>query len=129
MHIRTKIDLKKYIGLSLFTTAVSCFFVSNVIEVLVVLVIYLATLINQAILVELVVEMSESAKYTKFNDEKPRVDRGRILSLSLLKIIIMLGAISFGVLFMGNRIIIPVLNYVFIIFILAISLKQKVRAP
>lgn len=128
MHIKTKINLKKYLGLSILTTVISCLFVQNIIEILVVIVIYIATLINQAILVELVVEMSESAKYTKFNSE-PRVDKGRVLGLSLLKIFIMLGAISFGVLFMGNRIIIPVLNYVIIIFILALSLKQKVRAP
>jgi hypothetical protein len=127
MLIKTKINLKLYLSLSALSTVVACLFAQNFIEVLVILIIAGATIINQTVLVELVSEMFHSAAQGGLGGG-PKVDKGRILVLSIVKIGVMLGAISFGVLFMGNRIIIPVINYVIMIFILAASMDRKGKA-
>jgi hypothetical protein len=125
MLIKTKINLKRYIGLSLASTLIACLFTQNFIEAIVVFIIYGATLINQMVLVELVTEMMQNAARGGLRSDGPAVDKSRVLMLTIVKIGVMLGAISFGVLFMGNRIIIPVLNYVIMIFILAASMDRK----
>jgi hypothetical protein len=127
MLIKTKINLRLYLSLSALSTFGACLFAQNFIEVLVILIIAGATIINQTVLVELVSEMFHSAAQGGLGGG-PKVDKGRILVLSIVKIGVMLGAISFGVLFMGNRIIIPVINYVIMIFILAASMDRKGKA-
>lgn len=127
MLIKTKINLKLYLGLSALSTAGACLFAKNFIEILVIIIIAIATLVNQSVLVELVSEMFSSAAQGGLRGG-PQVDKGRVMMLTLVKIGVMLGAISFGVLFMGNRIIIPVINYVIMIFILAASMDRKGKA-
>jgi hypothetical protein len=127
MLIKTKINLRLYLSLSALSTFGACLFAQDFIEALVILIIAGATLINQSILVELVSEMFNTAAQAGLSGGA-KVDQGRILMLSVVKIGVMLGAISFGVLFMGNRIIIPVINYVIMIFILAASMDRKGKA-
>lgn len=127
MLIKTKINLKLYLGLSTVSTAVACLFAQNFIEILTIFIIAIATVVNQTVLVELVSEMFSTAAQGGLSGG-PKVDKGRVLMLTLVKMGVMLGAISFGVLFMGNRIIIPVINYVIMIFILAASMDRKGKA-
>lgn len=127
MLLKTKINLKLYLGLSAVSTGAACLLAQNFIEVLAIIIIAMAAVINQSVLVELVLEMFSTAAQGGLSGG-PRVDKGRVLMLTLVKMGVILGAISFGVLFMGNRIIIPVINYVIMIFILAASMDRKGKA-
>ena len=57
-------------------------------------------------------------------DMKYRIKKFRVVTLFLLKLLIIFGALSLGVHLMGKRVIIPLLNYVVLIFILGPSLKD-----
>jgi fatty-acid desaturase len=52
--------------------------------------------------------------------------RAKILILFIGKFIVLALAITFGVQIMGNRIIIPILNYIIQIFVVALSFHRKV---
>ena len=82
----------------------------------------MATVINQFLLVEVISEIV--AEKTSNPDVKYRVRKFRLIFLFLLKLIIIFGALSLGVHLMGKRVIIPLLNYVVLIFVLGLSLKD-----
>jgi hypothetical protein len=92
-------------------------FARSVNEVLGILVIYLATILNQLLLVEGVFELVGASNKVK------------VVLLFLTKMAILFGALAFGVHLMGKRVIIPLLNYVVIIFVLGTSLKDKRDNP
>jgi len=53
------------------------------------------------------------------------VDKIQLVMMFLGKFIILLGALYLGWHFMGNRVIIPVINYVIHIFILTLSSNKE----
>ncbi len=65
------------------------------------------------LLVEGVLELTSASKKLK------------VFTIFLLKLAILFGALSLGIHLMGKRVIIPLLNYVVIIFVLGASLKSK----
>ncbi|MFI5390481.1 MAG: hypothetical protein ACHQYQ_03895 [Bacteriovoracales bacterium] len=117
MNLTGRINFGRYFLLSIPTTLVALAFARGVNEVLAILVIYLATILNQLLLVEGVFELVGASNKTK------------VILLFLLKVAILFGALAFGVHLMGKRVIIPLLNYVVIIFVLGISLKNKRDNP
>jgi len=117
MNLTGRINLVRYFLLSIPTTLVALAFARSVNEVLAILVIYLATILNQLLLVEGVFELVGASNKVK------------VVLLFLTKMAILFGALAFGVHLMGKRVIIPLLNYVVIIFVLGISLKNKRDNP
>lgn len=117
MLIKTKINFKKYFGLTALTTLFCFLFLNNIEEVYGVLSVYLATIINHFMLAEAVFNLTEPNKvFTK-------KEKFVLFTMLLGKIVILFLGLSLGVHFMGNRVIIPLLNYVVQIFLLGVSFE------
>ena len=117
MLTKEKINHKKYLGLSTLLLAGTYLFCTGPKEFLVVIMVFLAVIINQWLLVSSVNKLIKKT----LNHESSSIIK--ILGSFLGKTIILVIAITFGVHLMGNRIIIPILIYVIQIFILYLSLK------
>lgn len=119
LRIAEKINLKLFIPLSLGVTVVTSLFCRGLAEHLTHWGVYLAVLINFYMLRVIVRELIVAGK----GQHKP--DKFLMFMYTIGKLLVLFGAISLGVLFMGNRIIIPVLNYAFQIFVLCASYLRK----
>lgn len=119
LKIADKINLKLFIPLSLTVTALFSLFCRGLAEHLSHWGVYLAVLVNFYMLRIVVRELIIAGK----GQQKP--DKFLMFIYSIGKMLVLFGAISLGVLFMGNRIIIPVLNYAFQIFVLCASYLKK----
>ncbi len=122
MHIRTKINYKKYFLLTIASTLLFCLFARSRSEIIGICIIYVATIINHWMMMKGVEELV--APHLHVNDDKP-LDKTKMAFLFVGKMFVLFGGIYLGVLFMGNRVIIPVLNYVTQIFLLIYSLSNK----
>jgi hypothetical protein len=120
MPLRKRINLKIFIPFSVLIAAASLYFATNTTDVYVILGIYLATLVNLFLLlsvIQKIVEIgtaTEPVEYSKLN----------LALIFVAKMAVIFLALSIGVHFMGKRIIIPLLNYVFQIFVLGVSLRR-----
>ncbi len=122
MRIIKKINFKRYFLWSIVPTSICLALSQNITEIVVILTIYIATVINQFFLVEVISEMI--SEKTSNPQIKYRVRKLRVVTLFLFKLLIIFAALSLGVHLMGKRVIIPLLNYVVLIFILGLSLKD-----
>jgi hypothetical protein len=113
MNITGRINFKRYLLFSLMTTLITLTFARGVNDVVAILVIYLATVLNQFLLVEGVFELTSASNKLK------------VVMIFLMKMAILFGALTLGVHLMGKKVIIPLLNYVVIIFVLGTSLRDK----
>ena len=113
-----KINIKKYLTLTLLTTLASLFFTQNLDEKIGIACVYIGTIVNQIMLIESVMMVVDMG-----NGEK--VDKFQMVTMFLGKFIILFGALYLGWHFMGNRVIIPVVNYVIHIFILTLSSNKE----
>lgn len=121
MHLRKRINPKLFIPLSALCLAVTLGFTNSSIEIYTVIAIYVATLINQGMLlyvIDLIIAVGK-------DDIKAPASKLTMFIFFIVKIFIIFAALSMGVHFMGKRIIIPLLNYVFHIFVLGVSLRRK----
>gem|GEM_PF-5064390 len=122
MKFLNKINLKRYLLGSVLTTGVALAFSQNSTEVIAILVIYLATILNQFLLVEVIMELvTERASNLS---RTYRVNKIKVALLFVLKLLILFGALSLGIHLMGKRVLIPLLNYVVLIFVLGLNLKD-----
>ena len=119
LRIAEKINLKLFVPLSLSVTVAMSLFCNGLGEHIAHWGVYIATLINFYMLRIIVRELIIAGK----GQQKP--DKFLMFIYSIGKLLVLFGAISLGVLFMGNRIIIPVLNYAFQIFVLCASYMKK----
>jgi hypothetical protein len=119
MLIRKKINLKTYFVLSTIHIGLTYFLVQNFQEYLVIISVFIATVLNQWMLVGSVEDMVRGAA----GDESK--NSGNSILIFLGKTVLLLVVLSFGVHIMGKRIIIPLLNYIVQIFILYFSFRQK----
>lgn len=117
MHIRERINLKKYFGYSAITTGICFVFVRNIEDVYGILIVYLATITNQLMLVEGI------GGLIAVNNGKTS-SKQRIVLLFIGKIFLLFAGLSLSVHFMGKKVIIPLINYVVMIFILTLSSKR-----
>jgi len=117
MRLKTKVDFRKYLVITMISTAFCCLFARSASEVVGIFIIYVAALLNQMMLTEIVLEMTST-------EEEKIYSKGSMITLGIGKFVVLIVGITLGVHFMGNRIIIPVLNYVIQIFALGFSLKQ-----
>lgn len=118
MLTNAKINLKTYTLYSLLLLSLSYLSVRSLQEYLVVIVVFSAACINHWMLIFVIKRMSESAAGVGKKS-------GRLVPLMTIgKLVLVMGALSFGVQIMGKRIIIPVLIYVLQIVVLYLSLKK-----
>jgi hypothetical protein len=117
MHLKEKINLKKYISFSIALLLMSYGLCTGPKEFLVVSTIFVAVILNQWMLLSSVDAMVIAAKGGE------NKGAANIIFSFLFKLVILIIAISFGVHIMENRIIIPILIYVAQIFVLYFSLK------
>jgi hypothetical protein len=118
MHIREKINLKKYFALSFALFVTFLIFFHHPLEIKVLVITFIATLVNQYMLIRAVHELIVPV----LNGQRP--DSGWIGFLFIFKSIILIAALIYGVQIIGNKIIISVLFYVCQIFVLAFSSKR-----
>ena len=119
MLIAEKINLKKYALLSTILLAIDYFLARDMAELKVMLTIFLAACLNQWMLVNGVMQITNVAS----GKETP--DKAYLIMLFIGKVIVLLVALVFGVQIMGKRIIIPVLIYVLQIVVLYLSMKKS----
>lgn len=119
MHIVKKLDYKKFIPITLLVNIFFLFFARNKMEVIVILTVYMASIINIAMLHEAISDIIVAAK-----PGGPPASKGKVVLLFLFKLIILIGAITWGVQFMEKRIIIPIFNYIVHIFVLSLCVKK-----
>ena len=118
MRSLKKIDVKKYLTLTLSTTLVSAFFTNGYQEIIGIFAVYIGTVVNQLMLIEgvmLLVDFGNGVKIDKF----------QIVTVFLGKFVILFGALYIGWHFMGNRVFIAIINYVIHIFFLTLSSKKE----
>lgn len=113
-----KINVKKYLALTFLTTLASLFFTESIDEKLGVAIVYFGTIANQIMLIESVMMVVDLGN-------GKQVDKFQMVTMFLGKFIILFGALYLGWHFMGNRVIIAVINYVVHIFILTLSSKKE----
>ena len=121
-HVK-RINLKKYFGLSLGSTLICALFLRDEWMILGLIIAYLATVWNQSLMLELTDDIAAQSKLKTEAERKKSFDSSFLVS-SLLKTGVLFGGLTLSVHFMGNKIVIALLNYVLMIFILVFSLKK-----
>ena len=119
MPIRKKINLKRYFIYLILHLVLTYFFVQSIAEFGIILLVFVATVLNQWMLIDSV----EALVRGVVNKDNPATTK--IVLMFLGKTILLMIALSFGVHIMGKRVIIPLLNYVVQIFILYFSFKRR----
>ena len=119
MLTNAKINLKKYISFTLILLLLTTPLLRSKQEIMVVIIVVLASCINQWMLVYIVRKMTESAA------NQTQKNNSLISLMTIAKLLIVVGALSFGVQIMGKRIIIPVLIYVLQIVVLYLSFEKQ----
>ena len=114
-----KIKLLSYLILTGITTAVACAFSNSYDEIFGILIIYIATILNHLMLIEGGLQLTDAASGKK-------IDKLNVALVFLGKFGILIGAIYLGWHFMGNRVFIPMFNYLIQIFILVFSYRKEV---
>lgn len=120
MPLTKRINLKIFIPVSVFTTCLALLFASNQVDVFAIIGIYLATLTNLFLLLSVVQKIVEIGTA----DEPVNYSKLNMALVFVAKMGIIFLALTIGVHFMEKRIIIPLLNYVFQIFVLGVSMKR-----
>lgn len=121
MQFQTIVSLKHYVIATLLSTAISAAFCNGYEEYIGLGLVYMGTVVNHIFLVELVWLLSENAKD---NGQKTKHNKKKIVFYAIGKLAVLILALSFGVHFMGKRVIIAVLNYVLQIFILGLCTNK-----
>ena len=121
MDFLKKINLKLWTPLTLATTLGLSTFLKSPAEYWVMLLVYVATYINLFILMYTLQKLMLS----KESIESGRRDHVMIALMFVGKLFIVFGALGIGVHFIGNRIIIPLINYVVQILVLSISIRRN----
>ena len=120
MRLKTELNLKRYLLFSLPSTALCVALCGTWGEVLGVSIVYFGTVLNQIMLVASLREM-----LLPFVDTESRKSNKKIVLLFVGKLVILFGSLSLGVHLMGKRVLIPLINYVILIFILVIFCMNK----
>lgn len=114
-----KINFKKYISFSLVIIICAYPFLRSKEEIVGSLIVFCAACLNQWMLVTSVREASQSAV------TGVPANKFKMIIMILGKMAVLLGALTFGVHLMGNRVIIPLLIYVLQIAVLYLSFVRS----
>lgn len=123
MDSKIGINLKKYFLYSLPSTGFCVFFTRSPEEIFAIILALILTFVNQYLLVLGVSELLNPA-YLEDSAQRPTK---KIIFFFILKMLILALALYFCAVIMGKRVIIPIINYVILIFVLYFSLEKKVR--
>ncbi|WP_372655240.1 hypothetical protein [Halobacteriovorax sp.] len=123
MLLKTKINLKKFFLMSVPTTVVFLLFSRGWNDITGTLIVYVATVLHLGMLAEAVFELVKS----QVSDGHIHRVKDKIMYLFAGKLTILILSLVISRQIMGNRIIIPVINYVIQIFILTFSIRSKGR--
>ncbi len=111
-----KIDFRKYLPLSILPYVGEVIFERTIDVLIACLVIYVSVVISQMMLVSGANKMLGATQGT---------NRLPIVAMFIGKAIVLFLGIAIGVHFIGNKVIIPVIFYIYQIFILVVSLKRN----
>lgn len=123
MDLVKKIDHKLFWPLSLASSLAFCLFARNNVEVYTILFVYGATLISLFMLMAILHSVMSDPEALATG----KLKKGRLLFYMFFHIVFLFGSIGLGVHFIGNRIIVAVLNYVVQIFVLGIGLRKNLK--
>ncbi|PIK14340.1 MAG: hypothetical protein CES88_08315 [Halobacteriovorax sp. JY17] len=123
MLLKTKINLKKFFLLSISTTILFLLFSRGWNDIIGILIVYVATVLHLGMLAEAVFELVKS----QVSEGHIHNVKDKIMYLFAGKLLILILSLVISRQIMGNRIIIPVINYVIQIFILTFSIRSKGR--
>ena len=122
MHFLIKINLKRYFLLTALSTLLCLFFANDINDLFGILIVYCGTIINHIFLTQFVAEMIEGVK----NKSSGGSSKMMIAVYAVGKMAILFLSLSLCVHFMGNKVIIALLNYVVQIFLLVFSIKKAI---
>ena len=122
MHFVKKINLKRYFLIGIVLTGLMMPLLNSNMERIVAWVIFFATCLNHFFLVEIISELTFSRTIKDY-----QIDNVKIVALFSAKMIILVLALILGVQLMGKRVLLPLMNYVVQIFVLAKSLKTDTK--
>ena len=122
MQLRTELNLKRYILFSLPSTALCVALCRSWVEILGVSTVYFGTVLNQIMLVASLREM-----LLPFVATGSQKSNKKIVLLFVGKLVILFGSLSLGVHLMGKRVLIPLINYVVLIFVLVLFGFKKTK--
>ena len=120
MPLRTDLNVKKYLLYTLPTTTICFLMCQSWSDYLGVLIVYLGTVLNQIMLVA-----SLKALLSPLVGAVVQKSNKKIVLLFVGKLVILFGSLSLGVHLMGKRVIIPLINYVILIFVLVLCGFEK----
>lgn len=123
MDSKIGINLKKYFLYSLPSTGLCVFLARSPEEIFAIILALVLTFVNQYLLVLGVSELLNPA-YLEDSAQRPTK---KIIFFFVLKMLILALALYFCAVIMGKRVIIPIINYVILIFVLYFSLEKKAR--
>lgn len=122
MRFINKINFKQFTPASIFTLGFFCFFAENKSELIVIVGVYLATLVNLLMLTEGIIELTRRDVHEE--NSRLQINKEKVIYLFIGKILLLILALTLGVQIIGNRIIIALINYIMQIFILVLSFKK-----
>ena len=122
MRFINKINFKQFTPASIFTLGFFCFFAENQSELIVIVGVYLATLVNLLMLTEGIIELTRRDVHEE--NSRLQINKEKVIYLFIGKILLLILALTLGVQIIGNRIIIALINYIMQIFILVLSFKK-----
>ena len=118
MRSLKKINLPKYLILTNLTTLISLFFVSGYEAIIGIYIVFLGTIVNHLMLVESVLTVVDMGN-------GKQIDKFQLLTLFFGKLAVIGGAVYLGWHFMGDRVIVSLINYVIHIFFLTFCFRKE----
>jgi hypothetical protein len=119
MLFAQKINLKKYLILTLLSTVICLYFSKVENDVWGILIVMVFAACSQLALTEAVCLLTNPG--TQISEKKKKK---KLFLFLMLKLIFLFAGLGFGVHFMGRRVIIPLLNYILQIAALGASLRN-----
>ncbi len=123
MELIKKIDHKMFWPVSLIVTMLFCLFAKGTSEIFVIFGVYVATLISLFLLMYIM----HTVIFDQQALREKKIDKAKLFLYMMLHVLFLFGSIGLGVHFMGNRIILAVLNYVAQIFVMGFGLRKNLK--
>lgn len=124
-----KFKWKRYIFLSLLSTSIFMAFSKGLFDIYGNLVGLAATFLNQYLLIRGVEEFVFSAKSQSLSQKRKKQALRKVLIFSVLKFFVLFVGFYLSYKLMGKSVILPILNYVLLIFILVFSIESFEDSP
>lgn len=120
MSLEKRVNLKRFFLISIPTFAVFIYLCKDQRESLAMLGVYLATIVNFWMLINIIEYLAQSVK----SNQRANISKWKVAGFFVGKMLALLVALTLSVQIMGDRLLIPVLSYVIQIFVLGVSLRR-----